>query len=359
MSQTSRKTLVLTRDDVHQIVRQCGFDNLMDQLIARLEKAIAEFDAEKTAIPIRSGFNYHAPNMGLIEWMPLYEKGEQVVIKLVGYHPNNPAKYDVPTIVSTISAYDTATGHLKGLMDGVLLTALRTGAASAVASKYMAHPESEVLGLIGCGAQAVTQLHALSRIFNLKKVLVYDVNPVNQLSLKDRVEALSINVEIETCSMEAVVAQCDLLCTATSIEPGEGPLFSNVETKPHFHVNAVGADFPGKIELPLDVLHNSFVCPDFTAQAKIEGESQQLTDAQIGPDLATVVQHASNYSEVQHQRTVFDSTGWVLEDQVVMELFLDYAQQLGLGKEMEIEIMSGDALNPYDFLKVAAFQLNQ
>ncbi len=146
-----------------------------------------------------------------------------------------------------------------------------------------------------------------------------------------------------------MVAEADIICTATSIDPGAGPLFANVATKPHVHINAVGSDFPGKIELPLDVLHNSFVCPDFKAQAKIEGECQQLTDEHIGPVLSEVVQQESKYSHVRNERTVFDSTGWVLEDQIVMELFMEYAKEFGLGQEMEIEITSGDAMNPYDF----------
>ena len=70
--------------------------------------------------------------------MPVYKKGKEVVIKVVGYHPHNPGKFNLPTILSSISSYDTTTGHLKGIADGVLLTALRTGAASAVASKVMA-----------------------------------------------------------------------------------------------------------------------------------------------------------------------------------------------------------------------------
>ena len=101
--------------------------------------------------------------------MPIYKKGAEVVIKVVGYHPKNPKNFNLPTILSSISSYDTKTGHLMGIADGVLLTALRTGAASAVASELLAKPESTTLGLIGCGAQSITQLHALSRYSNLKR----------------------------------------------------------------------------------------------------------------------------------------------------------------------------------------------
>ncbi len=351
MNDQTHKTLVLTRSDMQQIVQHCGLHTIMDDLIERLISVISEFDAKQTIIPIRAGFNYTKPNTGLIEWMPMYKKGDQVVIKLVGYHPNNPDKYALPTIVSTISAYDTTTGRLCGIMDGVLLTALRTGAASAVASKYLAHPDSSTLGLIGCGAQAVTQLHAISRTFDINRVLIYDINPETMRSFEKRCAILNLDLDIIPSGLDIVVVESDILCTATSIDPGSGPLFADLRTKPHFHVNAVGSDFPGKIELPVDLLKSSFVCPDFEEQAIIEGECQQLEIKDIGPDLVEVVQNAASFAPVQQEKTVFDSTGWVLEDYVVMDLFMEHALALGLGREMEIEIMAGDAKNPYDFVK--------
>ena len=276
------------------------------------------------------------------------------MIKVVGYHPGNPDKYNLPTILSTLSAYDTATGHLLGLMDGVLLTALRTGAASAIASVLLADPASKILGLIGCGAQSVTQLHALSRNFDFEKVLIYDTDQTAMSSFQDRCLALDLELEIAYSTIEEIVTTSDILCTATSVEVGKGPLFSDMETKPSLHINAVGADFPGKVELPLGLLEKSFISPDFREQAVIEGECQQLDREKIGPDLVEVAQNHQQYIHVQKQLSVFDSTGWALEDQVVMELFLEYASSLGLGKEIEIEFMPEDAKNPYHFIEALA-----
>ena len=164
------KTLVLSADNVNTIVRKYGLNELMDMLIQKTTAAIEKFDTKHIDIPIRSGFNYDGENLGLIEMMPVHVKGSEVIIKVVGYHPSNPINYQLPTILSSISSYDTETGHLKAIADGVLLTALRTGAASAIATKRLATSDSSILGLIGCGAQAITQLHALSRLFEIKKV---------------------------------------------------------------------------------------------------------------------------------------------------------------------------------------------
>ncbi|MEL6140348.1 MAG: ornithine cyclodeaminase family protein, partial [Bacteroidota bacterium] len=260
---TPYTTLILSASEVERIIREVGLHPLMDELNVRMEKTFLEYDPAKTIVPVRSGFNYTKPEVGLVEWMPLYQTGELVLIKVVGYHPNNPNKYGVPTIVSTISNYDTATGHLKSLIDGILPTALRTGSASAVASKYLAHPESKILGLIGCGAQAVTQLHALSRVFAFEEVLYYDIDPDTTESFPGRVAALELQINMRSVAIGEIVRQADILCTATSIGVGEGPLFDHLPTKEHLHINAVGADFPGKTELPLSLLHECYVCPDF------------------------------------------------------------------------------------------------
>ncbi len=350
MLQKQEKTLILSADDVSLIVEKFGINRLMDSLISRLKTAVKNFDATKTDIPIRSGFNYQSENPGLVEWMPVHKKGKEVVIKVVGYHPQNPKKFNLPTILSSISSYDTRTGHLIGLSDGVLLTALRTGAASAVASQYLAHSKSSVLGLIGCGAQAVTQLHALSRIFDLKTVLIYDIDEIAMSSFKDRVSMLNLNIEVIISELDQIIKTSDIVCTETSIDVGTGPLFEYTSSKPHLHVNALGSDFPGKTELPIQLLKKSFVCPDFLEQAKIEGECQQLSDNEIGTNWVKILQDPAAHAHIKNEMSVFDSTGWALEDQVVMDLFLEIAKEFGIGLEVEIESVSEDAKNPYHFL---------
>src|SRR5687768_14855763 len=141
MRANNNKTLVLSSFDIQEILRHFGVDRMMMTLIERLSIAINNYNPETLTIPIRSGFNYEKPTQGLIEWMPLHKQDDQggkVLIKVVGYHPTNQSKYNLPTIISTTSEYDTESGHLCALIDGVLATAIRTGAASAVASKLMA-----------------------------------------------------------------------------------------------------------------------------------------------------------------------------------------------------------------------------
>lgn len=343
-------TLILSGDDVNNITKTYGLDRLMDTLIQRTTEAIKKYTSENTDIPIRSGFNYEGENPGLVEIMPVHKKGDEVVIKVVGYHPKNPTSHSLPTILSSISSYDTDTGHLKGVVDGVLLTALRTGAASAIATKRLAKSDSTILGLIGCGAQSVTQVHAISRLFDIKKLLIFDVDQEALSSFSERITMLELNVEIEFSDITSIVRDSDIVCTETSIGVGEGPLFKEIKAQPHLHINAIGSDFPGKIEVPLDFLKQSLVCPDFLEQAKIEGECQQLEEADIGPNLSELVQNTEKYAFARQQHTVFDSTGWALEDQVVINLFLELADRFDIGQKIALENISEDAKNPYNFM---------
>ncbi|MGB3802274.1 MAG: hypothetical protein WA952_20800 [Lewinella sp.] len=348
--QTVPTTLVLTRSVVEQTLSHYGLDGVMRRLVKRLEAAMANHDAERTVTPTRSGFHYERPHTGLIEWMPIHERGRDVTIKVVGYHPQNPSAYGLPTIVSTISAYDTATGHLSCIMDGVLPTAMRTAAASVIASRHFAAPNSRTLGLIGCGAQAVAHVHALSLYYGFDRILIHDVDKTATDSLAERCRRFDTIAEIEIATPAEILKSADILLTATSIDVGAGPLFDGLAHRSHLHVNAIGSDFPGKTELPLSLLQRAFVCPDFRPQAVIEGECQQLDEKYIGDDIVAVCKNPVAYHYLREKLTVYDSTGWSLQDQVVLRLFAELAAELGLGEYLEIENMSGDATNPYDFL---------
>ncbi len=278
---------------------------------------------------------------------------EMTTIKVVGYHPSNPEQRNLPTILSTVSAYETETGHLAGLVDGTFMTALRTGAASAVASRRLAKPDSHVVGIVGCGAQAVTQLHALVRRFDIKQVLINDIDPTHMATFPSRVRPiLPDGVELREAPLGLLMQTADIVTTSTSVGIGQGPLFEDMETKPWLHINAVGSDFPGRIELPRALLQRSLVCPDHRDQAIKEGECQQLEPHEIGPSLAELVADEEDFEAHRFRTTVFDSTGWALEDRVGIQLLLDHANRLGLGLMIELEDISDDPLNPYQFSMV-------
>lgn len=341
-------TRVLSAGDVAAIVDIVGVHALMDAMIDSVNAAFLGYDDQEFSVPVRSGVNYSSPAPGLVEWMPVLAKGRNAFAKTVTYHPRNPSAHQRPSIASTGSLYDIETGRLTALSDLAFLTALRTGAASAVASRLLAEPESAILGVIGAGAQAVTQIHALSRCFPIREILFCDIDPAATASLIARVRGLiAPDTEVRQADIGEIVRQSDILCTCTSIEAGEGPLFADMKTQSWLHINAVGADFPGKTELPTSLLQRGLVVPDFREQAVIEGECQRLEAAEIGPDIVKVLQtDGANYAG-RTRLTVFDSTGYAIEDYAAMLLILDLAERHNVGVMMDLSASIGDPLNPY------------
>ncbi len=350
-------SLLLNAKDVATIVDHFGRDAMMDSLIDRLTRTIREIRSRKTHVPERSGFSYDDPEWGLLEWMPAYFRGDGTTVKLVGYHPGNPELRNLPSVLSTICVFDTSSGCLKGLVDGTFLTALRTGAASAVASRVLGRPESTILGIVGCGAQAVTQAHALSRVFSIERILAYDVDPQAATSLGDRLSFLGIPVEsVASVERVAMLERCDLLCTCTSAAPGTGPVLPEFRPLGHLHINAIGSDFAGKFEVPVELLRKSLVCPDFRGQALIEGECQQLSDDEIGPEFCQLLENEAQYRSHREGLTVFDSTGWAVEDHVAASFVLELAREMNVGQEFAIDSIAPDPKDPYSSLKVLPAQ---
>jgi len=349
-----KKTILLSRKEIAQMVGSIGLDRLMDESIESLASACHQYKSSAYSVPVRSGFSYNGDNgRGLLEWMPVLRYDDRVLVKLVGYHPKNPQQFGLPTVLSTVIMFDTRDGHPISIIDGTFLTSLRTGAASAVASSVLALPQSRVIGLIGAGAQAVTQLHALSRGFDFERILINDTDMSACNSFTGRAAYAGVKLPVEVCSIDDVMNRSDIVCTATSIDIGCGPLFEDMKLQDHIHINAVGSDFPGKVELPQSLVKRSLVCPDFLDQALQEGECQQLAPEEIGPELPVLIKQRDSFTRYQHSPTVFDSTGWALEDLIVAEIITSLAAEAGCGTSVDMQCVSKDPKNPYEFVDTA------
>ncbi len=345
------QSLILSAKDLATLVRRVGLDTLFDDVVSALHDACSSFTPERYTVAVREGFYYREPEVGLLEWMPTLEAGRSATLKVVSYHPHNAQSHGLPTILSTLLAFDPRSGHLCGLVDGTFATALRTAAASVVASRILAPPDARSIGFIGCGAQALAHLHGLRRSFDLDTVYLFDTEPTTSASFAARARGLGLDgLSFVPVSAAQVLAAADILVTATSVAIDAEPVVSDGVHRGSLHINAVGSDFPGKCELPLSLLKRALVCPDVVEQAQKEGECQRLTNAEIGPDLVQLVQSADRYRDARSRLTVFDSTGWGLEDHVTLKILLAYAGELGIGTPTTIETSAADPRNPYCFV---------
>jgi alanine dehydrogenase len=255
--------------------------------------------------------------------------------KIVNVHPQNQKK-GLPSVMAVIVLNDPKTGMPLALMDGTWITALRTGAASAVATKYLSRKDAKTLGVVGAGFQAITQIAAISKVRRLKEILVYDIRE-EAIERLARVLAKE-RIKIKKGRLE-VICQKDILVTAT---PSREPVVKKEWIKPGVHINAIGADAPGKEELDPDILKGSKIVVDSWEQASHSGEINVplakglIKKEDIYGELGEIVSGKKPGREREEEITIFDSTGLAIQDLYTASLVYKEAKRKKIGKEIKI-----------------------
>lgn len=309
----------------------------LSAVMEAVEKAFEQHGRKKVQMPPKS-YLYFDKHNGDLRTMPAYLEEQDVAgVKIVNVHPDNRAK-GLPSVMALFVLNSTETGQPLAVMDGTYLTDLRTGAAGGVAAKYLARKDSHVVGIVGAGNQAKTQLMALSLVFDIHQVKVYDIST-------DRAEGFrgdmiqKIGAEIIVASSVEEVCDCDILVTVT---PVREPVVRSEWIKPGTHINAIGADAAGKEELDPMLLTRAKVIVDDIVQASHSGEvNVPLSDgvitsddiwAEIGEVVADIKVGRENESEI----TVFDSTGLAIQDIATATIVYNAAKKRGLGRSLSM-----------------------
>ena len=222
---------------------------------------------------------------------------------------------------------DPETGYPLAVMDATDITAFRTGAVAAIASKYLARQESQTLGVIGAGRQAYTQIQAHAEIFNLHRINVFDLSG----AAADKLVESFPEYSPRKCTLPEVAAS-DIICTVT---PSREPLLKKKWIRPGIHINAIGADAAGKEELEPSILQEAIVVVDDIRQAAAAGE----INVPISRGLFTANDVYANLGEIitgekpgrtdPKAITIFDSTGVAIEDAALAGLIYKKAVQAG------------------------------
>ncbi len=259
---------------------------------------------------------------------------ESAGVKWVNVHPDNEKKHHLPTVLATIIYSDPHNGYPLAVMDGTNITDYRTGAAAAVATRYLARNDSSTLGLIGCGAQARTQLMAIREIVDLDKVLVHDISKEHEERFKKEFSGHNI----ESAPIEEVL-KSDIVSTTT---PVRSPMVKRKWVQDGTHINAIGADAQGKQELESGILLDAKVVIDDVEQATHSGEvNVSISTGVMKPEHihATIGEIAAGIKpgrENDREITVFDTTGLGLQDIATARVLYEMAREKGLGIEVEL-----------------------
>lgn len=315
----------------------------MQEAIEVVEGAYAEYSCGNVEMPLRTAFT--VDGRGTAFFMPAYlREKRQIGLKVVSAFPGNPA-LGLPTVTAVVLVVDAETGQVKAIMDGSYLTALRTGAASGVATKYLARGDSEVLGIIGTGRQAPTQVEGVCAVRNIKHVLAYDVSAERLDAFIRRMApalaASGITLE-KTKSADEAVMESDVVVTATT---SKTPVFSASSVREGLHINGIGSYTRHMQEIAEDVLRRAAkIVVDSREAAIAEAgdfivplETGRLTAGSINGEIGEVVSGRKPGRERPDEITVFKAVGIAVLDVAVAWAVVEKASCLGLGTEISLE----------------------
>jgi ornithine cyclodeaminase/alanine dehydrogenase-like protein (mu-crystallin family) len=269
----------------------------MEQLIPAMEKALIDFSAGRVTQPVRSVIPVNPPG-GFLGLMPALADG--LGVKIVTFYPPN-ADRGIPTHMATIFLVDPETGAPLAVMDGRLITEMRTAAVSAVATKLLAPEDASVLAILGSGVQARSHNEALGLVGHFEEVRVWSRG-------QDHAEKFAEEIGGKSMSAEAAVKDADVVVVVTS---STTPVLKGSWLKPGSHVNAVGACRPDWRELDDDAMAN-IVFVDSREGAKKESGDVILSNAKIYAELGEAL--AGKADPRRDETTIFKSLGMAVED---------------------------------------------
>jgi len=330
------KTLILTENDVKRILS-------MEEVIEAVELAFAEKGLKRVQMPPKTYVFYEKYN-GDLRAMQSYLEGLDIsTVKVVSVHPENRVKHQLPTVMATLIVIDPRNGAPIAIMGGTWITDIGTGAAGGVAAKYLARKTPRVVGQVGAGAQARTQLLAMLSLYGkLAEVRVWSrTKETRENFIKEMKTACANNVDqiVAVEEAENAARDVDILITTTS---SRTPLVMNDWISPGMHINCIGADAPGRQELDPAILKRAKIVVDDLEQATHSGEINIpvskgiLKHKDVWGELGEVVAGLKRGRTSDEEITVFVSTGLAIQDAVTANVAYKKAMANRIGKVMEI-----------------------
>jgi ornithine cyclodeaminase/alanine dehydrogenase-like protein (mu-crystallin family) len=270
----------------------------MADLIPEMEKALIDFSAGKVTQPLRSVITVDPPG-GFFGMMPALTP-EGLGLKIVTFYPKNVER-DLPTHMATIALVDPETGAPLAVMDGRLITEMRTAAVSAVATNLLASPSAKILAILGSGVQAHSHAEALRLVRRFQEIRV--CSPT-----REHAERFAKVISAKAMSAEEAVRGADVVVTATN---SKTPVLKGSWLKSGCHVNVIGASRPDWRETDDEVMANVIFVDSREAALKESGDiilSGATIHAELGEALVGKIPSRAD------QTTIFKSLGMAVED---------------------------------------------
>ncbi len=328
--------LVITREELRQAVPMSA---AMDAVSA----AFAQLSSQQAQVPLRPHLSI-PPAEGLALIMPAYLAGSNALaVKLLTLFPHNLEQHHLPTINALVLLFDTSNGLPVALIEGSALTALRTGAASGVATRLLARNTASVLALFGAGAQALPQAWGVCEARSIKRIWLMNRTRANAEHLAETLRnfgpPIPQDVQIASSAQEAL-QEADVICCATA---SPTPLFNDTDLRPGTHINGVGSYRPTMQEVPAATVGRARIVVDQRQAAWSEAgdliiardQGSLKDETQIAELGEVILGRASGRSDEQHI-TFFKSVGNAVQDVAVAQVAYTLARAKGLGTAISL-----------------------
>jgi alanine dehydrogenase len=265
--------------------------------------------------------------------------GSYYAAKVNANFPQNMSRWGLPTIQGVVALYDGESGYPLALLDSIEITILRTGAATAVAAKYLARPDSTVATVAGCGVQGRVQLKSLAQVLRLARVYAYDRDEAlsgrfaGEMSEELRVEVVPV------ADLPGALAESDVCVTCTT---SRRPFLMREHVRPGTFVAAVGADNPLKQELDPRLMASNKVVADVLEQCAAIGDLRHaiaagvMCKSDVYAELGAIVAGRKPGRTSDEETIIFDSTGTALQDVAAAVLVYQKALRAGRGFRLNL-----------------------
>jgi len=304
--------LLLSREEIRSVLS-------MKDAINAVQEAFKEFARGTVKMPVRLSVSVE-DYKGVMLTMPAYIGGAFDVLgqKVVTVYPENQERQKLPTILATVQLFDPKSGRCIALLDGTIITAMRTGAVGGVATRYLATKDSRSVGVFGAGIQGETQLEAVAEERSIEVVRVYD--PVEQRKIqycKDMSRKLGLDVRAASEPVQAVRGSNIIICASTA----RTPVFKGEWLESGVHINAIGSYTPDTRELDTVTITRSKVVVDSREAALKEagdliipiGE-RAISSQNIWAELGDIILGKKEGRTSDQEITLFKSVGLALQD---------------------------------------------
>ena len=322
-------------DRMMKLVLQLGIERVMRDLVTEIEADFRRWPLFDKTPRIAS----HS-DVGVIELMPTSD-GETYGFKYVNGHPSNMKK-GLQTVTAFGLLADVSTGYPVLLSEMTILTALRTAATSAMAAKWLG-PKTDIMALIGNGAQAEFQALAFREVCGIREVRIYDLDPAATAKCARNLAGRDLRV-VSCRTAEEAIQGAGIITTVTADKQYATILTDNM-VGAGVHLNAVGGDCPGKTELHRDILLRSSIFVEYPPQTRVEGEIQQLDPDHPVVELWRVIAGEAPGRTSAAEITLFDSVGFAIEDFSALRYIRGKLAETGLYDDLD---MIADPDDPRD-----------